>query len=43
MLLLAKDLKKAMVDHQVVQQNLCEAQEKLSRLESTLEKVHLVG
>ncbi|XP_029684410.1 centrosomal protein of 55 kDa-like [Takifugu rubripes] len=42
MLLLAKDLRKAMVDRQVVQQNFCEAQERLSRLESTLEKIHLV-
>lgn len=40
MQLLAKDL---MVVCQMVQQNFCEAQDRLSRLQSTLEKIHLVG
>lgn len=34
MQLLVRDLKKATVDHRVVQQNLCQAQDRLSRLES---------
>lgn len=42
-LLLARDLKKAMVDRQRAQQNFREAQEQLSRLESTLEEIHLSG